>query len=130
MGHRRAIRAFLTVVIAAPICAVWLVSAPAVQATTMPVVSIGSASVLEGNSGTRTVWLPVTLSAPSTSTVSVQYVTASGSATSASDFVAAAGTLTFGPTVKTQFVAVTVAGDATVEPSEALTVKLSSPSGA
>ena len=42
---------FLAVVIAASMCAVSLVSAPAVQATTLPVVSIGSASVLEGNAG-------------------------------------------------------------------------------
>src|SRR5882672_8039909 len=106
MGHRRAILTFLTVVIAAPLCAISLVSAPAVQAATLPVVSIGSASVVEGNTGSRTVWLPVTLSAPSASTVSVQYATAPGSATG-SDFVAASGTLTFAPNVKTQFVAVT-----------------------
>jgi hypothetical protein len=129
MGHRRAILAFLTVVIAAPLCAVSLVGAPAVQAATLPVVSIGSASVMEGNSGSRTVWLPVTLSAPSASTVSVQYATAPGSAT-ASDFVAASGTLTFAPNVKTQFVVVTVLGDTTAEPSEVFTVKLSAPSGA
>src|SRR5207244_5532868 len=52
-----------------------------------------------------------------------------GSATG-SDFVAASGTLTFAPNVKTQFVAVTVLGDTIVEPNEAFTVKLSAPSGA
>src|SRR6186713_1213501 len=102
-----AIRRFLAGVIAASVCAVFLVSAPAVQATTLPVVSIGSASVLEGNAGARMVWVPVTLSTPSTSTVSVHYATASGTA-SGSDFTATSGTLTFAAGMTSRFVAVTV----------------------
>src|SRR5437870_8117105 len=125
-----AIRRFLAVVIAASVCAVWLVSAPAVQATTLPVVSVGSASVLEGNAGSRMVWVPVTLSAPSTSTVSVHYVTASGTAASGSDFTAASATLAFAAGVTSRFVAVTVQGDTTVEATEVLTVRLSAPTGA
>ena len=123
-------RRFLAVVIATLIWAVSLVSAPAVQATTLPVVSVGSASVLEGNAGSRVVVLPVTLSAPSTSTVSVQYATASGTATAGSDFTAVSGTLTFTAGATTRFVAVTVTGDTTVEATEVFTVRLSSPSGA
>jgi hypothetical protein len=124
-----AIRRFLAGVIAASVCAVFLVSAPAVQATTLPVVSIGSASVLEGNAGARMVWVPVTLSTPSTSTVSVHYATASGTA-SGSDFTAASGTLTFAAGVTSRFVVVTVQGDPTVEATEVFTVQLSTPTGA
>ena len=78
----------------------------------------------------RVVVLPVTLSAPSTSTVSVHYATASGTATSGSDFTAASGTLSFSAGATTRFVPVTIASDTTIEPSELFTVKLSSPTGA
>ena len=104
--------------------------APAARAASLPVVSVGSASVLEGNAGSRTVWLPVTLSVASTSTVAVHYATASATATSGSDFVGASGTLTFSAGVIARFVGVTLLGDTTVESTEGFTVALSSPSGA
>src|SRR5438876_1037160 len=125
-----AIRRFLAVVIAASVCAVLLVGAPAVQATSLPVVSVGSASVLEGNAGSRMVWVPVTLSAPSTSTVSVHYATASGTATAGSDFTGMSATLSFPAGVTSLPVPVTVNGDTTFEPSETFTVTLSAPVGA
>ena len=83
---------------------------------------IGNATVVEGNVGSRTVWFVVTLSAPSTSTVSVHYATASGTATAGSDFTAVSGTLTFPAGATTRFVAVTVNGDTTFETSETFTV--------
>jgi hypothetical protein len=104
--------------------------APAARAASVPVLSVGSAGLLEGNSGTRTVWMPVTLSAPSSSTVSVHYSTSSGTATSGSDFTTASGTLTFPTGVTSAYVAVTVLSDATVEPSERFTVTISGASGA
>nr|WP_267115240.1 putative Ig domain-containing protein [Xanthomonas sacchari] len=95
-----------------------------------PSLSIGDVSVTEGNSGTTTATFPVTLSAASGQTVTVNYATTDGSANAGSDYVAHSGTLTFLPGITTQNVAVTINGDTTVEPDETFTVNLSGASNA
>lgn len=89
-----------------------------------PLVSIGDVSSVEADSGTRLATFPVTLSAPSSRTVTVQYATATGSA-SADDFYAKSGTLTFAPGVVRIDVAVSVIGDTRVEGDETFQVNLS-----
>ena len=60
MAYRR----FLAILFAASMATVSLTGSPAaVQVTTVPAVSIGTVSVLEGNAGSRVVVFPVTLSA-------------------------------------------------------------------
>ncbi len=95
-----------------------------------PTLSIGDASTTEGNSGTKTLSFPVTLSAASTSAVTVSFATANGSATAGSDYVAQSGSLTFAAGETTKAVAVVVNGDTTVEPNETFLVSLSGVSGA
>ena len=90
-------------------------------------VGIGSASVAEGNAGSRPVWLPVSLSEASTATVSVQYATVAGSALAGSDFVTRTGTVTIPAGQTTGLVAVGIVGDTTYRPNEAFSVVLSSP---
>jgi hypothetical protein len=72
----------------------------------------------------------VTLSPSSSSTVTVKYATANGTATSGSDYVAASGTLTFtaGQTSKT--ISVAVNGDTQDEPNETFYLSLSNPTNA
>ena len=91
-----------------------------------PTVSIGNASVTEGGN----LVFPVTLSAAASGTVTVGYGSASGTATSGSDFTAASGTVTFSAGQTSQSVTVTTIDDAAVESSETMTVTLSGPSGA
>ncbi|HEX3582891.1 MAG TPA: Calx-beta domain-containing protein [Thermoanaerobaculia bacterium] len=93
-----------------------------------PAISIGNVSQNEGNSGTTAFNFPVTLSAPSAETVTVNYATADGSATAPSDYASASGTVTFTPGQTAQQVTVNVVGDTTVEPNETFTVNLTSPS--
>ena len=93
-------------------------------------VGIGNASVVEGNSATRQVSVPVTLSDPSGSDVSVDYATASGTATAGTDFTSASGTLTIPAGDITGFVAVDVPGDITLESGEAFSITLSNAVGA
>ena len=81
-------------------------------------VSIGDITVNEGNSGASNATFNVSLSAPSTSTVSVNYTTANGSATAGSDYTAAGGLITFPPGNTSQTVSVVIAGDTTVEPAK------------
>jgi len=93
-------------------------------------VAIGDASVVEGASGTRSVRLTVSLSAPAPTTVAVAYATVAGTASSSTDFVTRTGTATIPAGGTSTSFTVSVRGDATVEPNETFTVRLSNPSGA
>ncbi len=73
---------------------------------TAPVVSVGDATVVRGNSKNRTVNFPVTLSTPARTTVTVTYsvqadsVSGSSHAAANIDFKTKTGTLTFKPNTK------------------------------
>jgi hypothetical protein len=82
------------------------------------------APVTEGNSGTQNVILTVTLSAAPSQTVKVGYATASGSATSGSDFNNKTGTLTFNPGQTSKTLSVAVKGDLKDENAESFFVNL------
>ena len=96
----------------------------------LPTISICDAAIAEGNTGTRSLTLHLTLSRASTVPVTVRWSTANGTASAASDYVAASGTVTFaaGQTVRT--VTVSVKGDRTRERHEAFAVRLASPASA
>jgi len=99
--------------------------------STGPTLSIADVALSEGNSGTTNAVFTVTLSAASTSAVTVNYATADGTATTASgDYVAGSGTLTFPAGTTTQTISVPINGDTTYENNETFTVALSAPSGA
>lgn len=95
-----------------------------------PSLSVGDASVTEGNAGTTPLSFPVTLSAASTQPVSVTYATADGTATAPSDYAAANGTLTFNPGETSKSIPVNVVADLAIEQDEALTVTISGAVGA
>ena len=92
--------------------------------------SVGDASVAEGNSGTTPLVFTVSLSAASGQQVTVGYATSDGTATAGSDYQATSGTLTFAPGVTSQLVTVQVSGDTLDEPDERLSLTLSSPTNA
>ncbi len=92
--------------------------------------SIGSVSVTEGDSGSLAAVFPLTLSAPSSQTITVSYATANVTATSGSDYTAASGTVTFAPGVTAQSVSIAVLGDLINEPTETFAVNLTNPVGA
>jgi hypothetical protein len=98
-----------------------------VAAKSEPSLSIGDASVVEGNSGTTTLPFAVTLSASSSRVVSVSYATSDGTATAPSDYASTTGTLTFQPGERTKTIPVAVVGDTVLEPDETLSVTLSAP---
>jgi hypothetical protein len=96
----------------------------------LPQVSIGSAAIVEGQSGSRSVRLTASLSSPSATPVSVHYATSDGTATAPSDYRAQSGTITFAPGTTSAAVPLTITGDRVPEANEAFTVRLSSPQGA
>jgi len=95
----------------------------------LPSVGFASTAVsaLE-NSGTASVL--VSLSAPSTSSVTVDYSVTAGTATAGADFTTSAGTLTFAPGELVKSIAVPLIDDSIVEPSETVLLTISNPSGA
>ena len=95
-----------------------------------PGLTVADVSVTEGTGGTKAVTFTVRLSVASASAVTVAYATAGGTATSGTDFTAAAGTLTFAPGETEKTVTVTVAADAVAEANETFKLVLSSPTGA
>ena len=95
-----------------------------------PSVSVGDASVTEGNAGTTPLSFPVTLSAASTQPVSVTFATADGTATAPSDYATASGTVTFGPGETSKTISVGVVSDLAIEQDESLTVTISGAVGA
>ncbi|MBA4285858.1 MAG: hypothetical protein C0434_10045, partial [Xanthomonadaceae bacterium] len=98
--------------------------------TTGPTVSINDASLTEGNSGTQQALLTVTLSAASTSIVSVDFASSDGTASAGSDYTATSGTLTFAAGQTTQTIAIDVIGDTVFEPDETVQITLSAPTHA
>ena len=98
-----------------------------------PALSITRTTVAEPTSGTGTASFPVTLSAPSTSQVSVEYATKNGSggaaATAPGDYAATRGTLTFNPGETSKTIPVTVNANG-FKGKRMFSVVLSNPQGA
>ena len=95
-----------------------------------PQLEIGSRGITEGNSGTRTLALPVTLNRAVNVPVTVHWATVNGTARAPGDFVAASGTLTIPAGQTHRHVSITIKGDRVKEPNETFTVRLSSPTNA
>ena len=91
-----------------------------------PSVSIGDATVTEGNGGQAAAF-SVTLSTHSGKPVSLSFETADGTATAGSDYQALSGVLTFNPGVMTMTIAIPIIGDLLVEPDDAFVVNLTNP---
>jgi 6-phosphogluconolactonase (cycloisomerase 2 family) len=91
----------------------------------IPALSIGDAGIAEGDADTRNATFAVTLSSPTSSTVTVNWASANGTAVAGSDYDTASGVLTFAPGETTKTVAVPVRGDTTEEPDETFVVNLS-----
>lgn len=96
----------------------------------LPTLSIGDASVAEGNAGTTTLSLSVTLSSAAAGRVSVGYATTNGTATAGVDYVAQTGTLAFKAGETTKAIVVDVTADTVAEQDETLAIALTNPVGA
>ncbi len=93
----------------------------------LPLVSVDSVTVTEGQSGPTEAVFTVSLSEASGREVQVAYATVDGTATAGSDYTAISGTLTFAAGQASQPLTVTVSGDTLEEPDETFSLTLSSP---
>jgi len=94
-----------------------------------PVLSINNVTQVEGNAPSNFAFT-VTLSQASAQTVTVNFASADGTATTPGDYAASSGTLTFTPGATTQTITVPVVGDTINEPNETFTLTLSAPANA
>ncbi len=90
-------------------------------------VSIAAASVTEGNGGTVNLNLPVTLSAPATSDISIPFTVTAGTATAGTDYQTTSGAVQIATGSSAGVATVVVNGDLLDEPDETLTVTLGMP---
>lgn len=97
---------------------------------TVPSISITDEVTTEEDGPGVTLSFTVTLSTASTRTVTVDYTTTNGTATSGSDYTATAGTLSFPGGMTSQSIVVLVGGDTLDEANETFTVTLTNPAHA
>ncbi|HEX6711855.1 MAG TPA: Calx-beta domain-containing protein [Thermoleophilaceae bacterium] len=88
-------------------------------------ISIGDVSMAEGNAGQTAFRATVSLDAAQPTPVAVDFATADGTASAASDYAANTGTVTFAPGETAKTVTVQVNGDTVREPNESFAVNLS-----
>lgn len=93
-------------------------------------VTVGSATVVEGNAGFTALVFPVTLTAPATAPVLANYNSSDGTALAGQDYQPAAGTITFTAGQTQQTITVNVLGDTAFEPDETLTLTVTPRGGA
>jgi len=93
-------------------------------------ISIGNASIVEGNKGQSKMVFTVALNQASAQKITVSYATNNGTATAGSDYGANSGSLTFKAGITTQSISVAIKGDKVNEPNETFTVNLSTPTNA
>jgi hypothetical protein len=96
----------------------------------LPTISVGDATVTEGNTGTITATFTVTLSVVSAVDVTVHYATSDVSAAAGSDYATASGTVTVPAGRTSATFTITVTGDRLAEPTETFAVNLSAPTNA
>src|SRR5262249_50245674 len=90
----------------------------------VPALTIGNATVNEGDSGSTNAVFTVTLSASYPQAVTVNYATADGTATAGTDYAATNGIVTFAPGSTSQSISVRVLGDRLNEANETFFVNL------
>jgi len=90
----------------------------------LPTLSIGDVTGTEGNSGTTPFVFTVSLSAPTSATVTVSFATANGTATAGVDYVSTSSQLTFSPNETSKTIGVLVIGNTAVEANRTFSVQL------
>jgi hypothetical protein len=99
------------------------------ETTLAEILYVGDTSVVRGTSGNQFAEFTVTLSSPSGSTVTFDYVTTDGTAVAGTDYIAQSGTATISPGLTSLHIQVPIMPSTTAG-SPYFTVTISNPSGA
>ncbi len=98
---------------------------PVTPTPVRPTITVGNASITEGNSGNQSLLFTATLNQATTQPVTFQFTTQNGTATAGSDYLTTSGTLTFAAGTTSQTFSIPIVGDTTVESQESFSVLLS-----
>jgi len=112
------------------IIAVSSVTTTIVNDDQLPQITTTNISIAEGDTGTTNANFIVSLSNPSSQTITVNFTTENGTAIGGTDYTATSGTLTFAPGELNQTIAVSVIGDTDVEPGETFNLNFTTPTNA
>lgn len=96
----------------------------------LPGLSVEDVSIVEGNSGYKSVYFTLTLSDPHSDNVVVAYATADGTAKSGSDYQGVSGTLTIPVGSRSGTIRVDIMGDTIIEDNESFYLILNATQGA
>ena len=96
----------------------------------LPTLQVKDINIIEGNSGITAATFNITLSAPSTDTVTVNYATSDISATAPGDYQSKSGTLSFASGEISKTVTINAVGDTVAELNETFRLTLSNPANA
>lgn len=102
-------------------------SATSVATVMVPVIEVTDSWVVEGNTGTTSLWFNVRLSPAMPYTQPLAYATSDGTAVAGSDYASTNGTLVFLPGQTNQVILVRVLSDATAEADESLSLTFTCP---
>jgi Tol biopolymer transport system component len=91
----------------------------------LPLLRVGGATIVEGDSGFSTVYVPLDLSEPSLAVVAVRFTIASHDATAGVDFLARSAIMKFKAGLTSKQIAVLVVSDTVGEPDEHIEITLS-----
>jgi hypothetical protein len=95
-----------------------------------PSITINDPTIVEGNAGTSNMTFVITLSNPTSITLSVPFSLADGTATVGSDYQTNSGSFTVFPGSTTAQLSIGIIGDTNVEPDETFFVNLGATAGA
>ena len=95
----------------------------------LPVINLNPSRqlIVEGLTTPQSLAYTVTLSKPSSQTISVSYATSNGSAAASQDYAAVTGTLVFNPAVTSQVITIPILNDSLIEADETFSLTLFAP---
>jgi hypothetical protein len=96
----------------------------------LPGMSVSDLSIVEGNTGSKSATVTITLSKAASTPITVNYGTFDGTARAGEDYVSGSGTVSFAAGETSKSVNITINGDTTYEADETFQVRLTNASGA
>jgi hypothetical protein len=96
----------------------------------IPLITVNDVSITEGNSGSSNATFTVTLSEPTSLSVSLNYGTTNGTAIAPGDYTTKSATLSIPPGSTSKTFTITIKGDRIDEPNETFFINLSNPANA
>ncbi len=123
-------RTALAALLAGACCTAAIVTQSTSAGAIGPTISVGDVTVIEGDSGSTKISVPIDLSTTATATATVRYAITGSSATAGTDFQSKSGTVTFAAGTSSKLITAVIYPDTATESDELFNIGLSLPTGA